>query len=355
MRVGFIGVGGIGGWLGARLAESKAAEVVLIARGPHGAALAEKGLCLRVRSGGDSGPLQETIQLPADAVYVSVAEALERRARPVDVMVLGVKSWQVREAAAEVAPLLSEGGCVVTAQNGVEAPQEAAVSIGEARVVGGVCKVIAFIAEPGVVEMQAAPAVFHFGEVFCGGGGNQTKAPTSERVMALSEAFSSCKGVVSAVAAPSTWAAIWEKAVVMCCMGPIAALCRAPIEKLFSIPETRELMRAAMLEVAQCAVAAGHLLEEEAPALVDGLVSRLSQTPPGTTPSTLRDIVTGRPSELHELTGGIQRAGRALGVPTPTHDFVLAALLPQERRARGLEPYELMGVPGGAPHVPLRP
>jgi len=30
------------------------------------------------------------------------------------------------------------------------------------------------------------------------------------------------------------------------------------------------------------------------------------------------------------------RLGRALGIPTPTHDFIYAALLPQERKARGL-------------------
>mmetsp|Transcript_103798 Transcript_103798/g.334675 ORF Transcript_103798/g.334675 Transcript_103798/m.334675 type:complete len:205 (+) Transcript_103798:552-1166(+) len=199
--------------------------------------------------------------------------------------------------------------------------------------------------------MQQAPATFHFGEVYSEGGA-AAGAASSERVERLAALFATCKGIDSGVAEPSTWIAIWAKAVIMCCMGPIGALCRAPVDKLFSIPETRALLRAAMLETAHCAAAAGHLAAGQTPsALVEMTVARVSQSPPGVTPSTLRDVVLGRPSEIHELTGGIRRAGLALGVPTPTHDLVFAALLPQERRARGEEPYELMGVPGGAPHV----
>ena len=45
--------------------------------------------------------------------------------------------------------------------------------------------------------------------------------------------------------------------------------------------------------------------------------------------STLRDVVSGSPSELLELAGAVSRHGLAASppVPTPTHDFVLAALI----------------------------
>jgi 2-dehydropantoate 2-reductase len=48
-------------------------------------------------------------------------------------------------------------------------------------------------------------------------------------------------------------------------------------------------------------------------------------------------MMEGRPSELEAQTGAVTRLGRALGVRTPTHDFIYAALLPQERDARGLD------------------
>lgn len=354
LRVAFLGAGGVGGWLAARLAQARAAEVVVIARGRHGDVIRREGLRLTVRSGGSAGSAQESLCIPPEDVEVhsSVAEALERGAKPVDFMVLAVKSWQVLAAAAEAQPLLAPDGCVVTTQNGVEAPHEAATAVGPERTLAGVCKVLAYIAEPGHIEMQVAPAMFHFGECFVK---DVATAGSSEsaRVQRLAEVFGNCSGVTSGVASPSVWAAIWEKAIIMCSIGPVGALCRAPIDKITSIPETRSLLKAAMLEVAQCGAAAGHLPEgDTSPATrVDMTLAMVEKASPGSTPSTLRDVVTGRPSELNELTGGIRRAGQSLGVPTPTHNMIFAALVPQERRARGEEPYELVGVPGGAPHV----
>jgi 2-dehydropantoate 2-reductase len=48
-----------------------------------------------------------------------------------------------------------------------------------------------------------------------------------------------------------------------------------------------------------------------------------------------RDIMEGRPSELEAQNGAVVRLGKAAGVPTPVAAFVYAALLPQERAARG--------------------
>lgn len=359
-RVAIFGVGGVGGWLGTRLLEAggQAAEVVLIARGDHGATIRERGLGLRVTPS-DGGPVATVNTTPGAAeVYSSVNEALAQGARPVDFVILGVKTWQVEEAARAAGPLLGPNGCVVTTQNGVEAPRKAAEAVGAARVLGGVAKVLAFVSEPGVIEMKSRPAVLQFGEVFSGDGAVLTGAgqnPSSPRAERLAAVLAHCQGVWSGVAPAGMWSMIWEKAMIMCTIGPLGALCRAPLDKLCSIPETRAMLRVAMLEVARCTEASGNLPPDRTTEeMVDDTLAALtaqSASQPGITPSTLRDVVTGRPSEIHELSGGIVRAGRALGVDTPTHDLILAALLPQELRARGTEPYQLMGVPGGAPHV----
>jgi 2-dehydropantoate 2-reductase len=53
-----------------------------------------------------------------------------------------------------------------------------------------------------------------------------------------------------------------------------------------------------------------------------------------------RDLAAGRPSELDDQPGAIVRVARAAGVAVPLHEAVLAALLPQERAARGqAEPF----------------
>ena len=66
----------------------------------------------------------------------------------------------------------------------------------------------------------------------------------------------------------------------------------------------------------------------ESVATIDGL-------PAGGTASMQRDIMEGRPSELEAQTGSVVRMGKAAGVPTPVNQFLYAALLPQEKKARG--------------------
>jgi 2-dehydropantoate 2-reductase len=63
-------------------------------------------------------------------------------------------------------------------------------------------------------------------------------------------------------------------------------------------------------------------------------LARVDALPVGATASMHRDLVEGRPSELHEQTGAVVRLGRQAGVPRPVHDFLLASLLPQDLRSR---------------------
>ena len=73
--------------------------------------------------------------------------------------------------------------------------------------------------------------------------------------------------------------------------------------------------------------------------LPDGAVEKamafLDSLDPAGTTSLQRDITEGRPSELEAWNGAVVRLGREAGVPTPTHDFLYASLLPLERGARG--------------------
>lgn len=61
----------------------------------------------------------------------------------------------------------------------------------------------------------------------------------------------------------------------------------------------------------------------------------IEASPPKGTTSMQRDIMAGKPSELEAQSGAVVRLGREAGVPTPVHDFIHAALLPMEMRARG--------------------
>ena len=88
-----------------------------------------------------------------------------------------------------------------------------------------------------------------------------------------------------------------------------------------------------MEEIRSVSRAQGVVLSEDA---VDRGMAFLDGLDPTGTTSLQRDITEGRPSELEAWNGAVVRLGKEAGVPTPTHEFLYASLLPLERRARGL-------------------
>jgi 2-dehydropantoate 2-reductase len=308
VRFAIIGVGGVGGYVGARLAEA-GHEVLLVARGAHREAIVEAGLHLR-------SPLGDVTIHPARVAGDPVGSG------PVDCVILAVKAWQVAEAARTAAPLLGPNATTLTLQNGVEAPARAAAVLGRERVLGGVAKIISFVASPGHIEHTGVPPSLIIGEL----GGR-----TSARVEALKAAFDCARGLEVSVASDIE-RALWEKYIFIASWAGVGAVTRAPLGVVRRVPETRRLIEAAAEELERVARARGVRLDAGAAQAVMAFIDRL---PPEGTASLQRDIAAGRPSELDDLTGAAVRLGAEVSVPTPVNAFLLGALAPLEQRARG--------------------
>jgi len=313
MRIVVFGAGAVGGYFGGRLAQA-GEEVVFIARGEHLAALRRHGL--RVESiKGDFvvRPVQATDD-PGEVVGA------------VDVVLVGVKAWQVAEAAQAMRPLIGPQTFIVPLQNGVEAPDQLAAALGAGHVLGGLCKIICSRVGPGHVRHEGIEPYVAFGEL--------DNRP-SERVERLRRAFEGAG--VTAEVPPDIGVALWEKFLFIISFGGVGAVTRAPVGVLRGLPETRRMLEEAMAEVLAVAQARGIDLPEETiartMALIDGL-------PPGGTASMQRDIMAGRPSELESQNGALVRLGREAAMATPLHAFIYHSLLPLERRARGLVNFE---------------
>ena len=308
MRIGIYGTGGAGGHFGARLAKA-GEDVVFIARGEHLEAIRRNGLVVET----DSGEIR--IQ-PARATD-DPAEA-----GPVDVVLLGVKTWQVEEAARRMGPMLGPETFVVPLQNGVDAAGHLIRVLGEKRVVGGLCATFSWIAAPGRIRSLGQVHSLRFGEL--------DRTP-SERTEKLRDVFE--RAGIRATIPPDIHVWLWQKLLMVVSFGGVGAVTRVPVGVTRSIPETRRLILSGMEEIAAVGRARGIAMPEDAVAqgiaFVDGL------DPTGTT-SLQRDIMDGRPSELEAWNGAVVRLGKEAGVPTPTHEFLYASLLPLERRARGL-------------------
>lgn len=306
MRIAVIGVGGVGGYFGGHLAAA-GEDVLFVARGAHLAALQRDGLTVESQRGPLQGLKVQATDDPAGH-------------GPVDLVILGVKLWDTEAALALAKPLVGPQTAVVSFQNGVESIAKIGQAFGETAALGGTCHIAAAIARPGVIAHTGSMARLTFGEP---GGG------LSPRVEAFAAACENA-GTFDAVASPDIRRAIWEKFVFLSSFSGMTALTRRPIGPIRATEEGRAVFRAALEEASAVARRSGIDLPEDhaarALAFADSLPAEMQS-------SMLGDLTRGARLELPWLSGAVVKLGAELGVPTPVHATINAALLPHAEPA----------------------
>jgi 2-dehydropantoate 2-reductase len=306
LRIAIFGTGGAGGYFGAQLAQA-GEEVVFIARGEHLKAIRQNGLRVETTAG--------------EILIRSEATDDPAQVGPVDVVLVGVKTWQVMEAARAMRPMIGPQTFVVPLQNGVEAAAELSTVLGAGHVLGGLCGTISRVTSPGHILSLGETNFIKFGEL--------DNRP-SERTERLRLAFA--RAGVKAEVPSDIQAATWEKFIFVAPYGGIGAVTRAPAGVIRSVPETRRMLERGMREILEVArahqVSLADTIVEKSMGLVDSLA-------PSATTSLQRDISADKPSELEAWNGAVVRLGREANVPTPLHEFIYHSLLPSELRARG--------------------
>jgi 2-dehydropantoate 2-reductase len=307
MRIAVVGAGGVGGYFGAKLAHA-GEDVTFIARGATLAALRKNGI--RVDSIlGDF--VVERVNATDDPATAGVFDAV----------LVAVKAWQVGDIAPSLEPLVGTETAVVPLENGIEAADDLIRGLGPANVLGGLCAIVSFVVAPGHIRHAASEPIVAFGEL-----DNRRSA----RAQRLLDAM--CNAGINADIPPDINRSLWTKFAFITPMSAIGAVTRVPIGVWRDVPETRELAAKAVREVIALATAKGVTL---APDALDLTMKRYDGLAPESTASMQRDVMDGRPSELEAQVGAVVRMGADLGVAVPIHDVFYAALLPQERKARG--------------------
>jgi 2-dehydropantoate 2-reductase len=305
MRVAIFGAGAVGGYLGARLA-SGGTSVAFIARGEQLSAMRNQGLLVESVLGDVRLP-PARYDVEADAAAVG----------PCDVVVFAVKSYDTVSAAGELRPLLQGDTAVVSLQNGIDNEELIANAIGQDHVLGGAAYLFVHRPRPGVVRHTGGPARFVLGEL-------------DGRVSPRLEAFNTaCRGAgLNSLVATDIHVELWTKFVFLCALAGITTATRQSIGDIRRTPETWELFRRVMEEVAAIARAEGVALPDE---LVERHIAFTTGLEPGGRSSMYDDMVAGRPMELEALLGQAVRRGRRAGIETPVSEVLFGLLLPVAR------------------------
>lgn len=322
MRICVFGAGAIGGLMAAKLAARGDAEVTVIARGPHLAAMQAKGL--RLVSGG-----QETVARPR-----CVASAAEAGVQ--DYVVVTLKAHSLPGAAQQMQPLLGPETAVVSAVNGV--PWWYFHGTGGAhdgrivdsvdpggivtrllppeRAIGCIVYPAAEVIEPGVIEHT-------YGDRFSLGEPDGSRSP---RVQALSEALIAAgfKAPVRPRIRDEIWVKLWGNMA----FNPISALTTATLDVLVNDDGQRGVARAMMLEGQRIAEALGVRFAID----VDRRIAGAAEVGAHRT-SMLQDLERGRPMEIEALLGAVVELADLVGEAAPTCRTVLPLLRARARAA----------------------
>jgi 2-dehydropantoate 2-reductase len=327
MEIVVYGAGAIGSLVGARLHQA-GVTVRLVGRQAHVDAIRDKGLLVRDAHG-------------SRVVQIAAATSPEGGA---DVILLTVKSQDVKDACASIARLRSDA-TVVTMQNGVRSDGEAADILGRRRIVGCVLNVSATYLEPGVVEQNTGIRL-------------QIGAPFGESTDRVEAVVDVLQRGVSTEVVPDIARARWTKLMANL-NNAIMTITGLPIGKALRDKDLARLAIATIREGVRTATAGRFALDGSArartframaalPAPIANLIfaGRLAGDFPADSdfgPSTLQSLRRGSSSELDYLNGEIVTLGRRLGRATPYN----SGLLEQGRKVfethRYLSAPELLG------------
>jgi 2-dehydropantoate 2-reductase len=306
MRVAIFGTGGVGGYFGGRLAQA-GEEVIFIARGEHLRAIQTSGLRVDSLNG-------DFVINPATATD-DVSEI-----GPVDLVIIGVKAWQVPEAARAMKPMVGPNTTVLPLQNGVDAVHQLESELGRKRVIGGLCKIVSFVLAPGHVRHAGFEPSIVIGEL-----DNQS----TDRIVQIEKIFNHA-GVKTTIASDIE-VALWMKFLFIASFSGVGAIANAPAGIVRTDPELRAQMLRAMKEVYELAHARNIKLP---PNSIETVMAGVNALPEDATSSMHRDIAAGKPSELESQNGAVVRMALESGVEVPTHEFIYAKLKPFEQKAR---------------------
>jgi 2-dehydropantoate 2-reductase len=307
MRIVVFGTGGVGGFFGGRL-ERAGEDVTFIARCEHLRAIKENGLKIDSTAG-------DFLIFPASATD-DVSEVDET-----DLVILGVKAWQVPEAARAIKPIVGPNTTVLPLQNGVEAVQQLVDELGPDNVIGGLCRIVSFVVGPGHIRHAGFTPSIIIGEI-----DNQR----TERITKIEEVFK--RAGLEITVAQDIQVALWTKFLFIASFSGVGAMANAPAGVIRSDPKWRSQMLTAMEEIYALAHARGVNLPPDSIATVMRNVNAL---PEDATSSMQRDIAAGKPSELDAQNGAVVRMARETGIEVPTHTLIYDTLKPREEVSRG--------------------
>ena len=315
MKVCIVGAGAIGGYMAVRIANA-GHNVSVIARGPHLAAIKDRGMKL----------IEENDEFVAENL---TATEFVGELGPMDVVLLALKAHQIVPIVNDMSVLLGPNTVIVTLQNGipwwyfqnfsgdyanrvVETVDPGGLlfnSIDPDRLIGCIAYPATTISKPGVIQHIEGNR-FPVGEL----SGMKT-----ERVQMVSDLFaeSGFKSRIIDDIRSEIWLKLWGNLT----FNPISALSHSTLVDICQFPLTRQLVATMMTE----AQTVGERLGAHFRIPMEKRIAGAESVGKHKT-SMLQDVEAGKPIEIESMLGAVIELAEVTGVQTPTLKAIYACV-----------------------------
>ncbi len=295
MNIAIFGVGGVGGYVGAKICRAKdalKANVYFVARGAHLKAIQDNGL---------------TVQTSIEGIihcHPTLATQVLDELPALDACLICVKSYDLNELTKRLASKVSDGTEIVPLLNGIDIYDRIRENIRSGHVYPACVFIGTHREEPGVISQDGGACKILFGKA-----PRETTIGTSMMLRVFKK--SSLKTEWHDDIYPS----LWSKFIFIASFGLVTACFNTTLGQVMESTELSSMVRSIMSEILVLANAKGIELPGS---IIEDSYMKGNDFPFNTKTSFQRDFeALDRPDERDVLGGAIIRLGEQLNVNTP--------------------------------------
>lgn len=285
-RIAVVGIGGVGGFLGGKLAAAYSGrqdtEVIFIARGDNAAAIRENGLKLITSSG--------EISVMPDSVTDSAGIAGE-----IDLLLCCTKTYDLENSLGALSAFITSNTLILPLFNGVDNTEKIQLLFPGAKVLQGCIYLVSKLTAPGVVQQRGEFHAVHF-------GGNEMLTTEMKQLADLL-----IKADINAMQENDIREKVWAK---FSFISPIATYTSAhniSIGKILESNEHTTSLKKLMTELTTLAGALNIGLPKDC---IEKNFQVMEKLPYEATSSMQLDFANGKHTELETLTGSVVRKAK---------------------------------------------
>jgi 2-dehydropantoate 2-reductase len=302
IRIGILGIGGVGGYFGGMLAKayqsSDEVEIVFIARGDTQKNIALNGF--KIIS--DDGEI---------VVFPNIVSNNPEEIGVLHYLICATKTYDIENSLESIRECLTSKTIILPLYNGVDAPERIQNIFPQNHILKGCVYIVSMILSPGIIRKIGVYEVLFFGS---------DTAPVS-KLNELQSIFE--KAAIQSYLVPNIEETVWEKFIFISALATVTSYLNQNIGAILNNEAYKIIYISLLKEIIAVAIAKGIALPSN---ILELTIEKLEKSPQEATSSMHRDVLDGRKTEIRSLTEYVVNEGQKLGIPTPNYAMVLNKL-----------------------------